>query len=166
MLDSSHISSTNALWKPRRLLCIYCLNKEEQVPMKSEINFSAVIRSVYSLIVLPCSCIGQNDQCMSTFPLHHSSVDLCQPEGTDRRDNVDNSSSPTCTQCIFLQRIQDGRSNSLYLSHTENLGLQWGCTHRAKKERNKEIVIVLLKKKPNKTKTQPKTNSPLLSIYK
>lgn len=103
---------------------------------------------------------------MSTSPtLHHSCVDQSLPGSTDKRHTVDNSRNPACTQCIYPQRIQDGRSNILYLSHTENSGLQRGYSHRAKKRRNKEKTEIVILKKKQKTKplnptTQPKTPKP------
>lgn len=110
-----------------------------QMSTNFAISFSAAATSAYSLHVLPCSCTGQNDPRMSTCPaLHHSSAARSLPGSTGRPHIAGNSSNPTCTRCIYPQRTQGGRSNSPYVRHTENLGLQPGCSRRAKKERNKE----------------------------
>lgn len=97
---------------------------------------------------------------MSMSPdLFHSSVDQSQTGHTDKQCIVDNSSNPTCTQCIYPQRIQGGRSSSLYSSHTEHLGLQWGYSHRAEKKKNKKkIAVVHLKTNRQKKHTRTKTS--------
>lgn len=101
---------------------------------------------------------------MSISPtLFHSSVDQSLPGSTDKQHIVGNSSNPTCTQCIYLQRIQGGRSNSLYLSHIENSGLQWGCSHRAKKGEKQEKKCYCASEKQT-NECQQKNNSTLSSI--
>lgn len=107
---------------------------------------------------------------MSISPtLSHRSVDQSLSGHTDKQYIADSSSNPTCTQCIYPLRILGGRSNSLYLSHTENLGLQRGCSHRTKK-RNKEKISALPWKTNNKTKSiqkqqQEKKTTPTTQIF-